>query len=56
MLAMVTLEGQNYVTDSLGIPMVESIRKGLHTSHVHLQELGDAIGDQVLENGQEFHL
>ena len=43
MLAMMTLEGQNYVTGSLVIPMVESIRKGLHAAHDRLVELGDAI-------------
>ena len=32
MLAMMTLEGQNYVTGSLVIPMVDRIRKGLHAA------------------------
>ena len=56
MLAMMTLEGQNYVTGSLVIPMVESIRKGLHTAHDRLVELGDAIGPQVLAKGEDFHM
>ena len=56
MLAMMTLEGQNYVTGSLVIPMVESIRKGLHEAHARLVQLGDAIGAQAWEKGQDFHM
>ena len=56
MLAMMTLEGQNYVTGSLVIPMVESIRKGLHAAHDRLVELGEAIGAQAFEKGQDFHM
>ena len=40
---MMTLEGQNYVTGSMVIPMVEIIRKGLHAEHDRLVELGEAI-------------
>ena len=43
MVAMVTLEGQKYVTGSLVIPMVECIHKGLHETHERLQELGAVI-------------
>ena len=56
MLAMMTLEGQNYVTGSLVIPMVESIRKGLHAAHDRLVELGDSIGPQVSAKGEDFHM
>ncbi len=37
------MEGQNYVTGSLVIPMVESIRKGLNAAHDRLAELGEVI-------------
>ena len=53
---MMTLEGQNYVTGSLVIPMVESIRKGLHAAHDRLVELGDSIGPQVSAKGEDFHM
>jgi hypothetical protein len=56
MLAMMTLEGQKYVTGSLVIPMVESIRKGLHEAHDRLVELGEAIGAQAFEKDQDFHM
>ena len=56
MLGMVTLEGQRYVTGSLVIPLVESIRKGLHAAGDRLEELGAAIGPQILPNGAEFHM
>ena len=56
MLAMLTLEGQSYVIGSLVIPMVESIRKGLHAAHDRLVELGEAIGPQAFEKGQDFHM
>jgi hypothetical protein len=36
--------------------MVESIRKGLHASHDRLVELGEVIGGQVFEKGQDFHM
>ena len=54
MLAMMAPKGQNYVTSSLVIPMVESIRKGLHSAHARLVDLGEVIGAQTLENGQDF--
>jgi hypothetical protein len=56
MLAMQTLEGQKYVTGSLVIPMVESIRKGLHATHDRLVELGGAISAQTFGDGQDFHM
>ncbi len=56
MLTMMTLAGQNYVTGSPVIPTVESIRKGLHVSQSRLVELGESIGDQTFENGQDFHM
>ncbi len=56
MLALMTLEGQNYVTGSLVIPMVESIRKGLHAVRDRLVEFGDAIGPEVSAKGQDFHM
>jgi hypothetical protein len=56
MLVMMTLEGQKYVTDSLVIPMVERIRKGLHEAHDRLVELGESIGAQSFEKDQDFHI
>ena len=37
-------------------PMVESIRKGLHVAHDRLVEIGEAIGAQAFEKGQDFHM
>ena len=36
--------------------MVENIRKGLHATHPRLVELGESIGSQTFENGQDFHM
>ena len=56
MLPVMTLEGQKYVTDSLVIPRVERIRKGLHETHDRLVELGESIGAQAFEKDQDFHI
>ena len=53
---MMTLEGQNYVTGLIVIPMVESIRKVLHAVHDCLVELGETIGVKAFEKGQDFHM
>ena len=35
---------------------MESIRKDLHAAGDRLEELGAAIGPQILPNGVEFHM
>ena len=56
MLAQVMLEGEKYVTGSLVIPMVESLRKGLLEAQTRVQELSAAVGDQKLDDGTDFDM
>jgi hypothetical protein len=44
------------VTDSLVIPMVERMCKGLFEEHERLQELGTLIDVQILPDGEEFDM
>jgi hypothetical protein len=45
------------MTSTSGCPVLtEQIRKGLNEAHDRLVQLGDAIGAQAWEKGQDFHM